>query len=84
VSNGDPLGVSLRGGKLLDNGNAVEVARVGDQNPARSNVRAHQQLSVERAFVFGFRFVMQICAGLALASAGFAWRMMTRSKLSDR
>jgi hypothetical protein len=32
--------------------------------------------SVSRAFIFGFRIVMLICAGLSLASAMVAWLMI--------
>jgi EmrB/QacA subfamily drug resistance transporter len=34
------------------------------------------KVSINQAFVFGFRFVMLICAGLAITSAAFAWRMI--------
>jgi hypothetical protein len=32
--------------------------------------------SIGAAFVFGFRMIMLICAGLSLGSAGVAWRMI--------
>jgi len=32
--------------------------------------------SIDRAFVFGFRVIMLICASLAVTSAAFSWRMM--------
>ena len=32
--------------------------------------------SIARAFVFAFRLIMVICAGLSIASASFAWRMI--------
>jgi MFS family permease len=32
--------------------------------------------SIDQAFVFGFRIIMLICAGLSAISAGFAWRMI--------
>jgi hypothetical protein len=35
--------------------------------------------SIREAFVFGYRIVMLICAGLALASAAVAWRMIPKS-----
>lgn len=35
--------------------------------------------SIAGAFVFGFRIVMLICAGLSLASAAVAWRMVTKA-----
>jgi predicted MFS family arabinose efflux permease len=34
---------------------------------------------IGEAFVFGYRIVMLICAGLALASAAVAWRMIPKS-----
>jgi EmrB/QacA subfamily drug resistance transporter len=45
-----------------------------------SQMAAAIRISIERAFVFGFRFVMLICAALSLASAAFAWRMITGRK----
>jgi hypothetical protein len=33
--------------------------------------------SISRAFVFAFRLVMVICAGLSVASALFAWRTIS-------
>ena len=38
----------------------------------RSNVRD----AITDAFVFGFRIIMVVCAGLAIASATTAWRMI--------
>ena len=32
--------------------------------------------SIDKAFVAGFRLIMLICAGLSVASAGIAWRMI--------
>jgi hypothetical protein len=32
--------------------------------------------AITRAFLFGFRIVMSICGGLAIASAAVAWRMI--------
>jgi MFS family permease len=32
--------------------------------------------SIDQAFVFGFRFIMMICAALSLVSSAFAWRMI--------
>ena len=36
--------------------------------------------SIREAFVFGFRIVMLICAGLALASAAVAWVMIPKDR----
>ena len=41
------------------------------------------RVSIERAFVFGFRLVMLICAGLSLASAAVAWQMITTRKVTS-
>jgi len=32
--------------------------------------------SLSQAFVYGFRVIMLVCAGLSMASAGMAWRMI--------
>jgi EmrB/QacA subfamily drug resistance transporter len=40
--------------------------------------------SIERAFIFGFRFIMIICAGLSLVSAAFAWWLITPRKRSGQ
>jgi EmrB/QacA subfamily drug resistance transporter len=36
---------------------------------------AKLRTSIDQAFVFGFRVIMLICAGLCVASSGFAWCM---------
>jgi len=41
-----------------------------------SNTFAEIKSSVNDAFVYGFRLVMLICAGLAVASAGHAWLLI--------
>jgi EmrB/QacA subfamily drug resistance transporter len=38
------------------------------------NTRATLKAAIAGAFVYGFRIVMWICAGLSLTSAGVAWR----------
>jgi EmrB/QacA subfamily drug resistance transporter len=46
-----------------------------------SSAAAEVRLSIDRAFVFGFRLIMLICASLAVTSAAVAWRMIaTNSK----
>jgi EmrB/QacA subfamily drug resistance transporter len=40
---------------------------------------AEVSVSIAGAFVFAFRIIMVICAGLAIASAVFAWRMIASS-----
>src|ERR1700723_132787 len=39
------------------------------------------QESIEKAFVFGFRTVMSVCAGLSLASATVAWLMIPKDRI---
>src|ERR1700731_2629601 len=43
------------------------------------SARATIAQSIGEAFVFGYRIVMLICAGLGLASAAVAWRMIPKS-----
>jgi len=40
------------------------------------------QTSIERAFVFAFRLIMLVCAGLSVLSAAFAWRMIANRPVS--
>jgi EmrB/QacA subfamily drug resistance transporter len=49
-----------------------------------SKLAAAISASIERAFVFGFRLAMLVCAGLALTSAAFAWRMIAVPNANDR
>jgi EmrB/QacA subfamily drug resistance transporter len=55
-----------------------ETRLAGLQPPASLNAstRAAVTDSVRKAFIFGFRIVMMICAGLALASTAVAWFMI--------
>jgi EmrB/QacA subfamily drug resistance transporter len=39
-------------------------------------IAAEVRDAITRAFVFGFRIIMLVCAGLAVASATVAWRMI--------
>jgi EmrB/QacA subfamily drug resistance transporter len=50
----------------------------GDLSPATTAVIKE---SIAEAFVFGFRIVMLICAGLAVASSVVAWLMIPKGKL---
>src|SRR5258708_35218204 len=54
----------------------------GLQAPASLDpgVQAAVGKSIREAFVFGFRIVMFICAGLALMSAAVAWRMIRTAR----
>ena len=55
-----------------------EVKLAGMQLPAGLTTATGVEIRalVSRAFVFTFRFVMLVCAGLAMTSAAFAWLMI--------
>lgn len=55
-----------------------EIKLAGLQLPAGLNAALATVIrrSVSQAFVFGFRLVMLICAGLSMTSAAFAWLMI--------
>jgi EmrB/QacA subfamily drug resistance transporter len=57
---------------------ANEIKLAGLQLPAGLDPTASAAIkeSVREAFVYGFRMVMSICAGLSLASAAVAWLMI--------
>jgi EmrB/QacA subfamily drug resistance transporter len=57
---------------------ANEIKLAGLQLPAGLDPTANAVIkaSVREAFVYGFRIVMSICAGLSLASAAVAWLMI--------
>ncbi len=57
---------------------ANEIKLAGLPLPAGLNPSANAALkeSVREAFIYGFRIVMSICAGLSLASAAVAWLMI--------
>jgi EmrB/QacA subfamily drug resistance transporter len=59
---------------------AGEIQLAGLQAPAGldDGVKTAIKESVGEAFVFGFRVVMLICAGLSLASAGVAWFVLPK------
>ncbi len=42
------------------------------------HIRTAIREAIKEAFVFGFRIVMLICAGLSLASAAMAWLMIQK------
>jgi predicted MFS family arabinose efflux permease len=57
---------------------ANEIKLAGLQAPAGLDPAAYGAIneSVGEAFIYGFRIVMLICAGLSLASAAVAWLMI--------
>jgi hypothetical protein len=59
---------------------ADEIKLAGLQVPPGLNpgTKAAIKESIGEAFIFGFRIVMLICAGLSVAGAGVAWLMIPR------
>jgi EmrB/QacA subfamily drug resistance transporter len=72
--------------QIMHNLQANEIKLAGLKVPAGtdSNLAAAIRASIERAFVFGFRLAMLVCAGLAITSAAFAWRMIAVTNANDR
>jgi EmrB/QacA subfamily drug resistance transporter len=56
--------------------NETKLAGLSLRSDLEANTAALLRVSISRAFVFGFRIVMLICAGLSLASALVAWLMI--------
>ena len=83
---------SLRQSLALLNLNATithqlesNVARLGSLEAppgADSQTAAAIRSAIAAAFVFGFRLIMLLCAVLAFASAGVAWRKVTAESLA--
>lgn len=44
-----------------------------------SRMAAAIQVSIERAFIYGFRLIVLVCVGLAITSAAVAWRTIPAS-----
>ena len=59
-----------------------EIQLAGLQVPVGLNpgMKIAMRESIGAAFVFGFRIVMLICAGLSLASAAVAWLMIPKDR----
>jgi predicted MFS family arabinose efflux permease len=71
------------GGQLLPPGilqyiqsNEIKLAGLDLHSDLDVETAAVIRASISHAFVFGFRTVMLICAGLSLASAAVAWLMI--------
>jgi EmrB/QacA subfamily drug resistance transporter len=56
--------------------NSIKLAGLDIPSGLDTDTRALIRASISHAFVFGFRAVMLICAGLSLASALVAWLMI--------
>jgi EmrB/QacA subfamily drug resistance transporter len=63
--------------------NEIKLAALEVPATLDSDTAAAIRVSIERAFIFGFRFIMLICAGLSLASAAVAWRMIAMPNLDN-
>ena len=64
--------------------NEIKLAGLGVPAGIDSAMAAAIRVAIERAFVFGFRIIMLICAGLSVTSAAFAWRMIASPNRDDR
>jgi len=56
--------------------NEIRLAAIAIPAGIDSGTAAQLRMLIERAFVFGFRLIMLICAALSVASSGFAWRLI--------
>jgi EmrB/QacA subfamily drug resistance transporter len=56
--------------------NEIRLATLAVPDGLNPNTNAKIGMSIELAFVFGFRVIMLICAGLSIVSSVFAWRMI--------
>jgi EmrB/QacA subfamily drug resistance transporter len=65
---------------ILQQLHADEIQLAGLQAPASldPHTRAAINQSIGQAFVFGFRIVLSICAGLSVASAAIAWLVIPK------
>lgn len=70
---------SVLSGDALHEVQANEIKLAGMPIPAGldASTTAAIKTSLSRAFVYGFRVIMLICAGLSLASAAMTWLMIT-------
>jgi EmrB/QacA subfamily drug resistance transporter len=66
--------------QLLTEIQSREINLAAMQPPAGldSDIRAAVTISIENAFVYGFRVVMWLCAALAFASSAVAWLMIPK------
>jgi EmrB/QacA subfamily drug resistance transporter len=67
---------------VLQHLQADEIKLAGLQVPAGLDLSSTTAIkkSIEEAFVYGFRIVILICAGLSLASAAVAWLMIPKNR----
>jgi hypothetical protein len=63
--------------------NEIRLAALAVPAGMDSSTAAALRISIDRASVFGFRVITLICAGLSLASAAVAWRMVAMPNLNN-
>jgi len=63
--------------------NEIKLAGLRLSPGLNAGMAAAIRASVSRAFVFGFRLVMLICAGLSVTSAAIAWLMIPGKHVGD-
>ncbi len=64
--------------------NVARLAAVALPKDLDPDTAAQLRTLIDRSFVFGFRLIMLVCAGLSLMSSGFAWRMIQAHTNPDR
>jgi EmrB/QacA subfamily drug resistance transporter len=64
--------------------NVARLAAVSLPQDLDPGTAAQLKTLIDRSFVFGFRLIMLVCAGLSLMSSGFAWRMIQAHTNPDR
>jgi MFS family permease len=64
--------------------NEIRLAALAVPAGKDAEMAAAIRASIERAFVFAFRLILVICAGLSIASTLFAWRMIESPSQSRR
>ncbi len=78
-------GIQLAPGILQSiQSNAVKLAGMNVPSGLDANTQAIMRQAIAQAFVFGFRLIMLICAGLALMSAGVALRMIPSTRIAEK
>jgi MFS family permease len=79
------LDLAIPAGAMHDlQANEIKLAALAVPAGIDSDTASAIRVSIERAFIFGFRFIMLICAGLSVTSAAFSWRMIASPNTNDR
>jgi EmrB/QacA subfamily drug resistance transporter len=78
------LGLAIPAGATRDlQANEIKLAALTVPAGIGPETAAAIRVSIERAFIFGFRSIMLICAGLSVTSAAFAWRTISSPNTND-